>query len=62
VESPIPSMARLSKRSIDAFADWSAKVQRSPVQYQSETDALAAAAEADAGLSVTRRDHSSHKL
>ncbi|GAA6023503.1 hypothetical protein JCM11491_006603 [Sporobolomyces phaffii] len=65
VEAPIPSMARLSKRSTKgdaAFADWSAKVQRHPVQYQSETDALAAAAEADAGLSVTRRNHSSHKV
>lgn len=63
VEAPIPSMARLSKRSIDAFADWSAKVQRSALEgYQSETDALAAAAEADAGLSITRRDHSSHKI
>ncbi|GAA5983007.1 hypothetical protein JCM5350_003539 [Sporobolomyces pararoseus] len=62
VDAPIPSMARLSKRSPDGFIDWSAKVQRSSVQYQSETDALAAAAEADAGLSITRRDHSSHKL
>jgi len=62
VEAPIPSMARLSKRSADAFAEWSAKVQQSSVQYQSETDALAAAAEADAGLSITRRDHSSHKI
>ncbi|GAA5956785.1 hypothetical protein JCM3765_005736 [Sporobolomyces pararoseus] len=62
VDAPIPSMARLSKRSSDGFVDWSAKVQRSSVQYQSETDALAAAAEADAGLSVTRRDHSSHRL
>ncbi|GAA5886309.1 hypothetical protein JCM16303_003758 [Sporobolomyces ruberrimus] len=63
VESPIPSMARLSKRSKDAFADWSSKVQGiSMTQYQSETDALAAAAEADAGLANTRRDHSSHKI
>ncbi|GAA5916179.1 uncharacterized protein JCM6883_000101 [Sporobolomyces salmoneus] len=68
VESPIPSMARLSKRSSpsssssDAFADWSAKVQRTSLEYQSETQALAAAAEADAGLSITRRDHSSHKI
>ncbi|GAA5863801.1 hypothetical protein JCM5353_008783 [Sporobolomyces roseus] len=65
VDAPIPSMARLSKRSTlssPGFADWSAKVQRASIEYQSETDALAAAAEADAGLSITRRDHSSHKI
>ncbi|GAA5944460.1 uncharacterized protein JCM15063_006372 [Sporobolomyces koalae] len=58
VDAPIPSMAQVPKRSIDAFHDWSAKIQR---EYRSETDALAAAAEADAGLAVTRRNHSSHK-
>jgi len=65
VDTPIPSMARLSKRSTlssPGFQDWSAKVQRASIDYQSETDALTAAAEADAGLSVTRRDHSSHKI
>ncbi|GAA5869968.1 hypothetical protein JCM1840_007685 [Sporobolomyces johnsonii] len=65
VESPIPSLARLSKRSNAALDAWANSIQRKSLDLaapgSSELTALEAAAEADAGFTMIRRDHSSHR-
>ncbi|GAA6062785.1 hypothetical protein JCM10212_002154 [Sporobolomyces blumeae] len=61
VDAPIPSMARLTRRSAEAFEAWSSRVRSTSIKYLSETDQLAANAEADAGLALIGRNHASHK-
>ncbi|GAA5950411.1 hypothetical protein JCM21900_003726 [Sporobolomyces salmonicolor] len=65
VESPIPSLARLSKRSNAALDAWASNIQRKSLDLAapgaSELTALEAAAEADAGFTTVRRDHSSRR-
>ncbi|GAA5991181.1 hypothetical protein JCM11641_001058 [Rhodosporidiobolus odoratus] len=65
VDSPLPSLARLSKRSTPAFEAWSSSIQRKDLSTDSqivtspEVPAAVAAAAEQSGFVVVRRNHSS---